>query len=64
MALRVHERFAASAHEGYVEGSPPGIRFWSSSVSFPTEGCWRVTGVVGRVRLSFVVLVQAASMQA
>jgi hypothetical protein len=61
MAMRVHERFAASANEGYVEGSPPGIRFWSSSVTFPIEGCWRVSGVVGQVRLSLVVLVQAAS---
>jgi hypothetical protein len=61
MAMRVHERFAARANEGYVEGSPPGIRFWSSGVTFPTEGCWRVTGIVGPVRLSFVVFVQAAS---
>jgi hypothetical protein len=64
MAMRVHERFVASAIEGYVEGSPPGIRFWSSSVTFPTEGCWRVTGVVGRVRLSFVVFIQAVSPSA
>jgi hypothetical protein len=60
-ALRVQERFAARADEGYVEGSPPGIRFWASGITFPTEGCWRVTGIVGRVRLSLVVLVRAAS---
>jgi hypothetical protein len=60
MALRVHERFAAGANEGYVESSPV-PRFWSSSVTFPTEGCWRVTGIVGRVRLSVVVLVQTIS---
>jgi len=64
MGLRVHEGFAASAHEGYVEGMPTGIRFWSSSVTFPTEGCWSVTGLVGRVRLSFVVFIQAASRPA
>jgi hypothetical protein len=59
-ALRVHERFAAGANEGYVESSPI-PRFWASSVIFPTEGCWRVTGSVGRVRLSLVVLVQTMS---
>jgi hypothetical protein len=59
-AIRVHERFVASANEGYVESSPV-PRFWSSTVTFPTEGCWRVTGVVGRVRLSVVVLVQTIS---
>ena len=59
-AIRVHERFLARANEGYVESSPV-PRFWSSSVTFPTEGCWRVTGVVGPVRLSVVVLVQTIS---
>ena len=59
-ALRVHERFAADANEGYVESSPI-PRFWSSSVTFPTEGCWQVTGRVGIVRLSVVVLVQTIS---
>jgi hypothetical protein len=59
-ALRVHERFAADANEGYVESSPI-PRFWASSVGFPTPGCWRVTGAVGSVRLSVVVLVQTIS---
>lgn len=59
-AIRVHERFVARANEGYVESSPV-PRFWSSSVSFPTEGCWRVTGVVGSLWLSVVVRVQTIS---
>jgi hypothetical protein len=33
----------------------PGGRFWSSGVSFPTEGCWQVTGRVGATSLTFVV---------
>jgi hypothetical protein len=61
MALRIHEGFAADVNEGYVEGVSPAVRFWASGVTFPTEGCWRVTGIVGRVRLSVVVLVQGAS---
>jgi hypothetical protein len=32
-----------------------GGRFWSSGIYFPTEGCWRVTGRVGRASLTFVV---------
>ena len=34
----------------------PGGRFWSSGISFPTEGCWQVTGRVGGTSLTFVVL--------
>jgi hypothetical protein len=33
-----------------------GGRFWSSGISFPTEGCWQVTGRVGATSLTFVVL--------
>jgi hypothetical protein len=33
----------------------PGGRFWSSAISFPTEGCWQVTGRVGAASLTFVV---------
>jgi hypothetical protein len=33
----------------------PGGSFWSSGVSFPTEGCWQVTGRVGAASLTFVV---------
>jgi hypothetical protein len=59
--LRVHDGFTASVNEGYVEGSPRGTRFWASGVTFPTEGCWQLTGAVGPVRLSVVVLVQMMS---
>jgi hypothetical protein len=31
--------------------------FQASSVTFPTEGCWRVTGNVGRASLTFVTYV-------
>jgi hypothetical protein len=34
----------------------PGGRFWPSGIYFPTEGCWQVTGRVGRTSLTFVVL--------
>ena len=59
MALRAHDGFAATVNEGLDEANPA-ARFWSSVVTFPTQGCWRLTGRVGRVRLSLVVLVQAA----
>jgi hypothetical protein len=59
--LRMHDGFTARVNEGYVEGSPRGTRFWASAVTFPTEGCWLVTGSVGSVRLSVVVLVQTIS---
>ena len=32
-----------------------GSHFWSSGISFPTEGCWQVTGRVGATSLTFVV---------
>ena len=38
--------------EGYGES---GLQ--ASAIVFPTEGCWRVTGRVGRTSLTFVVLV-------
>jgi hypothetical protein len=61
-ALRAHDGFTASVNEGYVEGSPRGTRFWSSGVTFPTQGCWQVIGVVGSVRLAVVVHVQAGTI--
>jgi hypothetical protein len=33
------------------------IGFQSSAVTFPREGCWEVTGTVGRTRLTFVTFV-------
>jgi hypothetical protein len=35
--------------------------FQASGISFPTEGCWEVTGTVGEARLTFVTLVLKAS---
>jgi hypothetical protein len=44
----------ASVPDGY------GTRgFQASGVSFPTEGCWEVTGTVGDTSLTFVVFVLA-----
>ncbi len=34
--------------------------FQSSGITFPTEGCWQVTGRVGDASLTFVTLVLAA----
>jgi hypothetical protein len=42
---------AASVPGGYARG------FQATGLTFPTTGCWRVTGAFGRARLSFVVLV-------
>ena len=41
-------------------GQPDGFRgsFWASGLTFPRAGCWRVTGRVGNVRLTFVTLVR------
>ena len=40
-----------------VPGGYGPIGFQSSAVTFPTDGCWRVTGSVGRASLSFVTFV-------
>jgi hypothetical protein len=53
-----------------LDGSAPPLRadipsgygdsgFQATSIIFPTEGCWRVTGSVGTASLTFVVLVEA-----
>ena len=34
--------------------------FQPSGLTFPTEGCWRITGAVGDARLTFVTLVLKA----
>jgi hypothetical protein len=38
---------------------PPGYgsNFQASGITFPSEGCWRVTGRVGRHSLTFVTIV-------
>jgi hypothetical protein len=48
----------ASVNNGAPESGfaeVPGGRFWASSLNFPTEGCWQVTGTVGHASLTFVV---------
>jgi hypothetical protein len=35
--------------------------FQPSGISFPTEGCWEMTGTVGDARLTFVTLILKAS---
>jgi hypothetical protein len=47
---------SARVNEGAIEGVPQ-VRFWSSGITFPTPGCWKVVGRVGAVRLAFVVRV-------
>jgi hypothetical protein len=42
----------ASVPEGYGSRG-----FQASGVSFPTEGCWEVTGTVGDAELTFVTFV-------
>ena len=37
-----------------------GTGFWATSVIFPTEGCWEVTGTVDRSALHFVTFVLKA----
>jgi hypothetical protein len=55
------ERLDARAPPPWAQissGWPEGFRgsaFWASIVLFPTEGCWKVTGRVRDVSLSFVV---------
>jgi len=45
----------AHVPDGYGESG-----FQSTGITFPTEGCWRVTGRVGEASLTFVTLVLAA----
>jgi hypothetical protein len=40
--------------------SSTGVGSWASAVEFPTEGCWRITGRVGDIALSYVVKVVVA----
>jgi len=41
-------------HWGY---SSSGRGSWASAIAFPSEGCWRITGRVGDISLSYVVRV-------
>jgi hypothetical protein len=42
---------------GHVPTGYGPIGFQATGVTFPTEGCWKVTGTVGRTSLSFVTFV-------
>lgn len=48
--------WADSSSEGYGKRG-----FLPTTIHFPTEGCWEVTGSVGAARLTFVTLVLEAS---
>lgn len=43
---------SASVSDGYGE-----MGFQASSIHFPSEGCWQITGRVGEASLTFVTLV-------
>jgi len=45
---------------GHVPDGYGDSGFQSSGITFPTEGCWQVTGRVGEASLTFVVLVLRA----
>jgi hypothetical protein len=42
---------------GWPQSGFRGSAFWASAVFFPSEGCWKVTGRVRDISLSFVVKV-------
>lgn len=45
----------------YLPGGYARSGFQPSGISFPTEGCWEVTGAVGDARLTSVILILKAS---
>jgi hypothetical protein len=45
---------------GHASSGPAAKGSWASAVKFPSEGCWRITGRVQDVTLSYVVKVVAA----
>jgi hypothetical protein len=54
------ERLDASAPPMRVLGVRWGGGSWRTASTFPSEGCWRITGRVGDISLSYVVKVVAA----
>ncbi len=46
---------------GYASSGPAAKGSWASAVKFPSEGCWRITGRVRDITLSYVVKVVAGS---
>jgi hypothetical protein len=49
-------RLDASAPPARVETNPQGVHV-GSGITFPTAGCWEITGTAGEDSLSFVILV-------
>jgi hypothetical protein len=45
---------------GYASSGPAATGSWASAVRFPTAGCWRITGRVRDIALSYVVKVVAS----
>jgi hypothetical protein len=50
-----------SVNWGYASSGPAANGSWASAVRFPSEGCWRITGRVRDIELSYVVKVVASS---
>jgi len=46
---------------GYASSGPGAKGSWASAVKFPSEGCWRISGRVQDISLSYVVKVVADS---
>ncbi|MET0939657.1 MAG: hypothetical protein ABWY51_10590, partial [Gaiellaceae bacterium] len=62
-ALRIEGRRLDGAAPPLSTSIPDGYGptgFQASGVTFPTEGCWEVTGRVGNASLTFVTLVLKA----
>ena len=55
------DRPAPPARVDVPEGYGSGAGFQATGVTFPTEGCWEVTGRVGGRELRFVVSVRRPS---
>jgi hypothetical protein len=49
---RLDKRIARTLHAkidgGGVSNVPPGTHFWSTAITFPTTGCWRIDAARGR----------------
>jgi hypothetical protein len=50
-----------SVNWGYASSGPAADGSWASAVRFPSAGCWRITGRVRDVSLTYVVRVVASS---
>jgi hypothetical protein len=46
---------------GYASSGPAANGSWASAVRFPSAGCWRITGRVQDIALTYVVRVVASS---